>query len=95
MTTGFGNAEVISGLDKSSCNGIFETQGVHKGLGSEKVKTTGTGQTVAQSKCWQKYQDIRCQYCRIIKIPRIHPRKRGTLLSKGVYEDELAGCLLD
>lgn len=30
VTTGFGNAEVISDLDKSSCNGIFEMQGVHK-----------------------------------------------------------------
>lgn len=42
MTPGFGNAKVISDLDKSSCNEILEMQGIYKGM-------RATGQTVAQT----------------------------------------------
>lgn len=42
VTPGFGNAKVISDLDKSSCNEILEMQGIYKGM-------RATGQTVAQT----------------------------------------------
>ena len=50
MAIDFGNAEVNSDLDKSSCSGIFEVQGVHEGMGGEKGEIRGRGQIVAQSK---------------------------------------------
>lgn len=49
MTIGFGNAELISDLDKSSCSGILEVQGACQGLRMEKMESTGNGPT-AQSK---------------------------------------------
>lgn len=81
MTAGFGNAEVISDLDRSSCNGILKMQGVHKKMGREKVETTGTGQTVAQRKYWVKNLKIS-----VINV--VHSGKRGILLSVGICEDQ-------
>lgn len=95
MTTGFGNAEVNSDLDKSSCCGILEMQGVHEGMQGEKGGRTGRGQTVAQSKHLAIISRHSCLCSGIRKSLSIHLGKRNSLLSLGICEDQLAGCLPD